>query len=69
MFPDSVSLESDKSAWIPTDICELPILKYDEVQLFTQLLELLGKVECEVFYDVAMGLEQSAQGGLLSTIY
>ena len=60
MFPDSVSLESDKSAWTPTDVCELSILKDDKVQLFTQLLELLGKVECEVFNDVAMGLKRSA---------
>jgi hypothetical protein len=56
VFPDSVSPKAPVSAWLLTNVCKLPVLEDDKVQLFTQLLELLGKVKSEIFNNIAVGL-------------
>jgi hypothetical protein len=50
-----------------TDIGKLPVFENDKVQLFTELLELLCKLESKVLNDVAMCL-LSAGGAELRAV-
>jgi hypothetical protein len=47
-----------------TDIGKLPVFENNKVQLFTELLKLLCKVESKVLNDVAMSLPSGGEAEL-----